>query len=49
MGTPSYMRPIVDQNDVMQHMTVCPPDYITQETSTPQNKHCIDTYCYCSQ
>jgi len=36
MGPPSYMRSVVDQNDIMQRMTVCPCDYITQETSTPQ-------------
>ena len=36
MGSPSYMQSIIDQNDIMRQMTVCPPDYITQETSGPQ-------------
>jgi hypothetical protein len=36
MGPPSYMWSVVDQNEVMQPMTVSSVDYITQETATPQ-------------
>jgi len=36
MGPPSYMRSIIDQNDIKQRITVCPSEHITQETSTPQ-------------